>query len=119
MIITNKINIATKHLRQLKKDITLLTLNMDIIREVGEENTDVLEREFRLLKSKFYLLRAQHERYRDIAYDIVTSAHETDEETQLLVRELQDVSDQCRIKCDLMNSSFIRIAVKHFKVKID
>jgi len=56
MIITNKINIATKYLRQLKKDIRLLTLNMDIIRDVGEENTDVVEREFRLLKSKFYCL---------------------------------------------------------------
>ncbi|MEH8164889.1 MULTISPECIES: hypothetical protein [Aeromonas] len=117
MIITKKINIATKYLRQLKKDIRLLTLNMDIIREVGEENTDVVEREFRLLKSKFYLLRSQHEKYRDIAYDIVTSAQEEDDETKLLAKELQDVSDQCRIECDLMNSSFIRIAVKNFKDK--
>ncbi|MFM5570793.1 hypothetical protein ACET8Q_09175 [Aeromonas veronii] len=117
MIITNKINIATKYLRQLKKDIRLLTLNMDIIREVGEENTDVVEREFRILKSKFNLLIAQHEKYRDIAYDIVTSAQETDDETKSLARELQDVSDQCRIECDLMNSSFIRIAVQHFKIK--
>ncbi|MHC6656489.1 hypothetical protein [Aeromonas salmonicida] len=117
MIITKKINVATNYLRQLKKDITLLTLNMDIVREVGEENTDVVEREFSLLKSKFYLLRAQYEKYRDIAYDIVASAHETDEETKILARELQNVSDQCRIKCDLMSSSFIRIAVKHFKVK--
>lgn len=113
MIITNKINIATKYLRQLKKDIRLLTLNMDIIRE----NTDVVEREFRLLKSKFYLLIAQHEKYRDIAYDIVTSAQDTDDETKSLAKELQDVSDQCRIECDLMNSSFIRIAVQHFKIK--
>ena len=52
MIITKKINIATKYLKQLKKDIRLLTLNMDVIRDVGEENTDVVEREFRLLKSK-------------------------------------------------------------------
>ncbi|WP_273767261.1 hypothetical protein [Aeromonas hydrophila] len=113
MIITNKINIATKYLRQLKKDIRLLTLNMDIIRE----DTDVVEREFRLLKSKFYLLIAQHEKYRDIAYDIVTSAQDTDDETKSLAKELQDVSDQCRIECDLMNSSFIRIAVQHFKIK--
>lgn len=110
MTITKKIKVATNYMRQLKKDITLLTLNMDIVREVGE-------REFNLLKSKFYLLRAQHERYRDIAYDIVVSAHETDEETMFLARELQDVSDQCRIKFDLMNSSFIRFAFKHFKAK--
>ena len=68
------------------------------------------------LKSKFYLLRAQNEKYRDIAYDIVTSAQETDDETKSVAKELQDVSAQCRIECDRMNSSFIRIAVKHFKV---
>lgn len=90
---------------------------MDIIRDVGEENTDVVEREFRLLKSKFYLLRAQHEKYSDIAYDIVTSAQEADDETKFLAKALQDVSDQCRTECDLMNSSFIRIAVQHFKIK--
>lgn len=68
-------------------------------------------------KIEIYLLRAQHEKYRDIAYDIVKSAQEEDDETKLLAKELQDVSDQCRIECDLMNSSFIRIAVKNLKVK--